>query len=283
MRFRSIAQTLRELGLWCFPVAGKRPLVLWKSLQEAPPDEAQSEYWANRWPWAGGGVPTGAATNLLVVDADSAEAIVWLEHKGMPATWQVQTWRGRQYWYNYPAGIEAHNEAGKLAENVDLRGCGGYAVSPGSTCWKLSDRTWIPFTYIWAIGRCSPSDLPRANPPTWLLDHLREKAQRQAATPICEAQPYSGVVSNYARKAFDGLINDLIDAKNGCRNQTLLETANRFGSLIAGGQLDEADVLKSVMCVVRGWEKDEPIAKSRNTLIRGIEHGKLRPSGRTAL
>lgn len=268
MGFRDIAASAQVIDVWCIPLAGKRPLVYWKPYQQCPPDDALLDYWSQRWPWAGGGIPTGSHTNLLVVDTDSREAAAWYLSRGSARTWCARTRKGFHFYYSWP-GADIRNSAGKVGPGVDVRAEGGFVVAPGSTVWFLQGRRWERFTYRWCKGY-SPADLPRAQPPSWLCEQLERKPMEIAPAPV---RAFSGTVSPYARRAFDANINRLIDARNGSRNHTLIEVACRMGNLIATGELLEGDVVKSVMAVVGNWT-DESLAKSQDCLRRGIEYGK---------
>src|SRR4029077_8704429 len=122
-RFQSITEALQAFGLYGFPLDpdNKLPLVPWKHLQEMPPTDAEVLDWCERFPDAGIGIPTGAATGLLVVDADSADAIEWLEIRGMPDTWLVRTRRGLHYYFAWPVSV-IRNSAGVIASGIDIRG-----------------------------------------------------------------------------------------------------------------------------------------------------------------
>jgi hypothetical protein len=138
-RFESIAEPLRAVGLWCFPISiecnadehyDKTPLVKWKALQERPPTPDELETWRERFGVANAGIPTGPGTGVFVVDTDSPNAVEYLETRsdGMPETWLVRTRRGLHYYFCHP-DFEVHNSAGAIATGVDIRGHGGYVVT----------------------------------------------------------------------------------------------------------------------------------------------------------
>lgn len=169
MTFGSIFSQMQSLGLWAFPISAdghKRPLVKWKDYQYRPPTVGELALWCCRFASAGGGLPTGAVPGIFVVDADDAEAVTWLEDSGMPATWTVLTRRGRHYYFSWP-DFDVRNSTQKVATHVDVRGCGGFVVTPGSL-GKAG------FVYHWAPDR-SPDDVQLAAGPEWLLKLLRPK------------------------------------------------------------------------------------------------------------
>src|SRR5208282_4628105 len=137
-RFERIIDHLNEHHLWGFPLAcgaqGKIPLVKWREFQSQPPAAAEIARWIRDFPDAGAGIPTGSATGLFVVDADSPDAIEWLELRGMPETVLVRTRRGLHHLLKWPAGLNVSNSAGALAPGVDIRGTGGMVVAVGTRC-----------------------------------------------------------------------------------------------------------------------------------------------------
>jgi hypothetical protein len=87
--------------------------------------------WWVRFPDALIGVPTGAASGLLVIDIDPdgidfllGEYGELLEETGL----LHKTPRGFHYLFRTPAGLPIRCSVGKLAPGVDVRGEGGYII-----------------------------------------------------------------------------------------------------------------------------------------------------------
>jgi hypothetical protein len=115
------------------PGDGKIPAISWKAFQSRLPRRDEIERWF--------AVPmniavvTGAISGVVVIDADTFEAVRWAT-KHLPYTpWQTQTARGFHLWYRHP-GVPIPNRArvetrdGRLA--IDVRGDGGFVIAPGS-------------------------------------------------------------------------------------------------------------------------------------------------------
>jgi hypothetical protein len=129
------------LGLNVVPVPrpwgghdGKRPAIPWKRWQtERVPFEL-----ACRW-FVGydtnTAVITGAVSGVVVVDADSDEAIAWCSENLPKTPWLVRTRKGFHMYFLHP-GVPVGNRCkietgqGKLA--IDVRGDGGYVIAIGS-------------------------------------------------------------------------------------------------------------------------------------------------------
>jgi putative DNA primase/helicase len=113
----------------CRPLE-KRPAVKWS--EEATTDRDALNTWLadpqsfNFAVALGGGV--------IAIDCDSQAARDEFEQRfGKANTLTVRTPRPGGAWHFYfrkPSGIEVRNSAGKLGENIDVRGDGGYTLVP---------------------------------------------------------------------------------------------------------------------------------------------------------
>ena len=116
------------------PGDGKVPAIAWRPYQTRRPTEAEILDWfgAQRSNIA---VITGAISGVVVIDADSPEALRWCVRRLPYTPWQTETVRGFHLWYRHP-GVPVPNRAylqtehGRLA--IDVRGDGGYVIVPGS-------------------------------------------------------------------------------------------------------------------------------------------------------
>lgn len=97
--------------------------------------------------WAGRqflnvGIATGAASNIFVIDIDSAEGEKNLRDLGkLPDTLSVSTGKGRHLYFLYP-GEPVITKRGILP-GVDVRGDGGYVCGPGSNHNSGSRYEWV--------------------------------------------------------------------------------------------------------------------------------------------
>lgn len=184
------AQRLHALGLSVIPVPppragvpagmpgdGKVPAVAWKEFQTRLPTVAEIA--------AGFGdasmniaVVTGALSDVIVIDADSTEAVRSCTQRLPYTPWQTQTSRGFHLWYRHP-GIRVANRArietrdGRLA--IDVRGDGGFVIvapslhASGSHYREAGDwtvpRHQLPrFWPGWLQRPARPSTPPRPTP-----------------------------------------------------------------------------------------------------------------------
>jgi Bifunctional DNA primase/polymerase, N-terminal/Primase C terminal 1 (PriCT-1) len=115
--------------------ATKAPLTA-HGFRDASRDEGQLRRWFDRSSPPMIGMPTGAVTNLVVLDVDKggADSLHDLEraHGELPRTASVKTPSGGQHYYFRHPGVEVPCSAGKLGRGLDVRADGGFVVTPPS-------------------------------------------------------------------------------------------------------------------------------------------------------
>jgi hypothetical protein len=142
----------------------KRPSISWKQLQKTPASEEQMVGWLTQLirggTKAGIGLVTGAVSGIVVVDADTPEAVQWCKDNGLTSPFAVKTTRGMHYYFKHPGPHlilpnVSHNKIRGFGlygvPRLDFRGDGGYVIAPPSIRIK-SDGTihqyeWEP-TYL---------------------------------------------------------------------------------------------------------------------------------------
>jgi Bifunctional DNA primase/polymerase, N-terminal/AAA domain len=230
-------------GWAVFPVNAKtkRPLIdHWPNRATTNPKSIRATWGPN--PWAGMGIVTG--NGLVVVDLDVKQGIDgpgnfadYLSNRGitLPQTMTVRTRSGGEHrYYRVPEGAEYFNSAGKIAPGVDLRGTGGFVVAP-----PTEGYSFISDEFDGVLPELPAGVLPEKTQPA-VTTEPREKHSRE-----------------YAYAAFSGGLDDLENADEGSRNDTL----NRVAYNAARDGLDPATV--KGMLRVRG-------------LAAGLSEGEIR-------
>ena len=127
-------QALRFLamGLSVIPVRArdKRPSITWKPYQTRKPTVEEVTAWFSGHDDLNLAIITGAVSGVVVVDADSAEAVSWMQAHH-PSPIRSKTAKGSHYLFAHP-GHEIRNGARLGGMALDVRGDGGYIVAPGS-------------------------------------------------------------------------------------------------------------------------------------------------------
>lgn len=201
-----------DLGFSVMPVRGKLPLLSWKKWQKERPLPEQVEAWDRTNHNIG--IITGKVSGIVVVDVDGET------DKEFTPTWTVKTSKGFHYYFNYqPIGNRA-----RIAENIDIRGEGGYVVAPPSRHESGHVYEWVrdPSTEI--------ADLP-----DWVL------AAQEKEKPILLSQPARIILNEtnepYIQAAIDGEASALRNAIEGTRNDQLNRSAFALAQLMSAGQV----------------------------------------------
>ena len=226
--------------------------------------------WWHRWPDANVGIRTGAESSLVVLDVDprhggdaTLDHLV-SEHGPLPAGRTVATGGGGMHLYFRHPGHKVSNDAGRrLGDGLDIRGDGGYVLAPPSR--HVSGGRYA----VSARG----GEIPVM--PDWLIERLQ--APIHTPRPPVDRFHRGDDTTAWAQAALRGELNRLEQAEPGSRNNTLNRVAFRLGQIIAGGQLNEADVESMLIdgAVSLGLGEREAVA----TVHSGMNAGEGAPRG----
>lgn len=209
-------------GWKVFPVRGKIPVTP-NGLNDATSDdfEKAAEWWGGSRD-LGIGLATGEKSGVWVVDLDGEvgkKSLLDLQEREgrLTPTVAARTGNGIHLYFRMPSGSDVRNSASKIAPHVDVRGTGGYVVTPPSPHPSGA-------TYAWVKGR-SPDDVPVAAAPAWLLALALETPKRTAAMTgpvemISEGGRNSTLTSLAGTMRRRGIGRDAILAALSVENQT---------------------------------------------------------------
>jgi hypothetical protein len=125
------ARALFEEGLTIIPAREKIPLVNWQKYQGKEVSEDEFEYFASSARFTGCNWAIVTGKEVVVVDADSAEAEAWVK-KHLPYTSRtVATARGRHFYYQANPDFPITNSTDPDSK-IDVRGNGGIVIAAGS-------------------------------------------------------------------------------------------------------------------------------------------------------
>lgn len=195
--------------------AGKHPRTL-NGLKDATTDPEKVRHWWETWPDANIGIPTGAESELIVVDVDGPageEALA--TYAPIPATPTVLTGKGRHLYFRHPGNGQVIRNTGgkgrrKLGELLDSRGDGGYVVVPPSLHASGNRYAWDKANGL------GPRDLQPQVLPASIL--ARITAEDAGGTPA------PGTDDSLTAADIPGLPA----IENGTRNETLTAYAGRL-------------------------------------------------------
>jgi hypothetical protein len=124
--------------------------------------EKLKEYFSGDYDQANIGLATGKASGVWVLDVDVLGSLTTLQRQygTLPRTPTGKTGgNGLHHLFKYPDGVIIPNSQSKVADEIDVRGNGGYVILPPSN-HKSGDQ------YRWLV---SPDETPFADAPNWLL------------------------------------------------------------------------------------------------------------------
>lgn len=222
--FLSAALELAAARAPVFPCKPDKSPYIAGGFKAATTDAATIRRWADTFPDALVGVPTGEASGLFVLDIDrhgDVDGFATLAALGfdVPRTQAHDTPNGgRHYLLRWQPGMKS--SAGSIGAGIDTRGAGGYIL-------------WWP-----ANGHRAENVGVIADPPDWLIDALSRKPQEAAGA--APAREWSDT-DRYARAALERAAGAVMAAPEGARNDTLNREAHGLFGLALAGRLDAAN------------------------------------------
>lgn len=213
-------------------------------------------------PAHGGELPPAWRRPGVTEGADVLAVLLDQHGDGWPDTYSVRTpTNGTHLYFLAPPGPEVRNSAGRLGPMIDVRATGGYVVGAGST---TSAGAYV------CVNDRAPAPLPG-----WLADLLTPRPAPGTAPPRpAPGAPAGMTPSVWAR--LRGLVETVLSAPHGQRNNALHWAACRAGGMVAAGLLDEdtAFGVLSEAALSAGLDPREVGTDARNgTIGSGLRRG----------
>jgi hypothetical protein len=184
----------------------------------------------------------------------------------VPPTYTVRSWRGGEHrYYRAPEGRTVRNSAGRVGPLVDIRGTGGLIVGAGSIrdgrrYEVLDDRPPVPL-------------------PGWIAELAAPRPVPIRSTPVRIMR-----CGGYGAAALAGEVDALLAAPRGTRNDSLNRAAFKLGTLVAIGELDETEVMATLLSVAEtlGLSGEDGTAQCERTIASGLTAGIDHPRDRVS-
>lgn len=240
----SLLVLYRSLGWAVFPCRPRRKEpVTPQGCKDATRDGATLNRWLREHPRANWAIATGSISGIWVLDLDAGgeESLAMLEreHGALPTCPMVRTGSGGSHrFFRLPAGVEVRNSVRDLGPGLDVRGEGGYVVAPPSI-HPTGGR------YLWTRAPRQGEPLPEA--PAWIVERVRKreapKPQREIVERVERRPDLRDRVDRWVHHGAWHEIESVERATEGTRNATLNRAAHALGRYVAGGLLDESEVV----------------------------------------
>jgi Bifunctional DNA primase/polymerase, N-terminal len=177
------------------------------------------------------GIATGIVSGVWVLDVDGLDGGDTLRdlsarHRSI-STLTSETARGHHLWFLTDGPIQS--SAGRVGPGLDVRGDGGYVVAPPSVHPHGPVYRWL-------------NAAPPAVAPDWLVDLTRPRPPTPSISQRAIARRSVGLPGAYARAALEREIEELANTPQGARNHALNRASFSLHQLVAGGELDGAEV-----------------------------------------
>jgi hypothetical protein len=220
------------------------------------------------------GIATGIVSHVWILDVDGRDGATCLSrieatHGPLPDTLISIASSGCHFWFRYTGPIPC--SVGRIGPGLDVRGDGGYVLAPPSV---------HPggLRYRWTNNR------PLAVAPEWLVRLTRKPPPKPITSKIVMPPRPPGDSDNYGRAALDQEIATLARTLPGARNAALNHASFRLHQLVAGGELDGAEVRAQLIAAagangLMSDPEDGPPSVHR-TIASGARAGLLHPRNR---
>lgn len=269
----------------CLP-NGKQPLTP-NGYKDASADPAQIEAWWEKWPEANIGLACDKS-GVIALDGDpgryddASRALLARLEAGFRTARQSTPSRGKHLIYMLPTGEALSNSRGSLPPGIDVRANGYILLAPSVVVYR-DDEAVTKGVEDGFVGHYRWLDRPDEIVPQPLPDEvlamLRPKAEPRQTPP---SAPYTNghhapqeKNNRYARAALERELEILNNTSDGNRNNQLNTSAMKLAQLVAGGELDEAEVTDKLEIVARGIGLDERAIRA--TIASGFKKGVTEP------
>lgn len=260
MNSRTWALDLHDAGFQVVvaPLRGKRPTIAWKRWQTERIPRQQVEEWFSQGEH-NLALISGAVSGTVVVDADSPEAMAYVELI-TPETMTVLTSKGAHYYFRHP-GVRVPNSVRVVDDPpVDLRGDGGLTIGPGST-----HKTGHLYQLAPGSDLIPTSDLPLYNPDWFPLAEAKPQVFERPSLRVHagsqrDAMGQARKYLNRVPAAIQGQGGDAHTYVQACR-------------LVRGFDLSDGEALELLIewnqkCVP-SWDESDLLAKIRHARAYG--------------
>jgi hypothetical protein len=220
------------------------------------------------------GIATGIVSRFWVLDVDGRDGATSLanleaKHGPAPDTLISVTADGCHFWFAYNGPIPCSADD-RIGRGLHVRGDGGYVMAPPSVHPDGPVYRWM-------------NDRAPVPAPDWLV-RLTRRPQPGPITGKIAWPSRRSTAGNYGKTALDYEVAELANTIKGGRNHALNRASFCLHQLVAGGELNAAEVRHRLIdaCTTNGLmsdPEDGPRSVAR-TIASGARAGLLHPRNR---
>lgn len=289
---KSLALWYAAQGWYVFPIKTRTKTPYTKNgYKDASIDAEIIEAWWDDWPDANIGLACGMS-GLIAIDGDpfhyTQDSIDLVHELWVDPTTPIQSTPadGVHFLFQLPEGVELSNSRGSLPPGIDVRVNGYILLAHSSVIYRGKDaeEKGVPDGhfghYRWLV---KPTEVEPKPLPDFVLEMLKTKQEPKPA-PAPSTNGYHGTNGDggpreksdrYARIALERELDILSSTGEGNRNNQLNTSAMKLAQLVAGGELDESEVIEKLEIVARAIGLEERAAMK--TIMSGFKKGKTEP------
>ncbi len=265
---KDIYTTAFELHSLGYPVIpsgggdkGKAPLLDWKKYQDCKPSDADLAGWQQKLKPRLWGIVTGELSGLVVVDADTPDAVRMMEAELGPC--HVVTPRGGAHWYFRHPGGKVKTLAG-VQPGLDIRGDGGFINIVGMSsfgAYRIRSLPTPDSLIVWA-------KLPKG-----VKDAL------SGSSPVRDGTPRSALLEGHRNSELTSLAGIL--RRKGVQREAITAELLETNETRCVPPLTSEEVVKIAESISRydpapeiSWEGHFKLTDLGNAERLGFRHGK---------
>lgn len=277
----NVANELVEAGFSVIPCEGKRPAIAWKKYQDTRPTYSQVTEWFIDGSKNLGIVCGRVSGGLVVVDLDGEDAVQAF-YQRFPElkeeTLTIATGSGRgQHLYFYvddlPDNLNVRTDAG----GFEIRANGCYVVAPPS----IHPDSQLPYCVLHGADIQKRTNVLEIV--LW-FQSLKKKQERSTKNNAPGSLENSGKDKanhkSWSEAALVAEVENVRQAANGERNNTLNRAAFALGQIVAGGGLDRGAVVSALLDAAADLVAEDGERLVLKTINSGLESGMKQPRQR---
>jgi hypothetical protein len=245
---------------------GKHPIgsLVPRGFKDATCDLLQIVAWWDIDPTPNVGIPTGHASGCVVLDVDpgnggseTLERLVEI-YGPLPMTWTVDTGGSGTHHYMRHPGVPIPNSAGKIGPGLDIRGDGGYVVTPPS-------RHGSGLCYAWAAaGQADSVDL--AECPAWLMELVGADTEPKGVTSLSRSPTADPILEGRRNDSLARIAGAM--RRQECSEETIFAALREENERRCQPPLPEGEVLRIARSIA-SYPASSPGLTRRPSTARG--------------